>query len=194
MLLDEPFGSLDAQVRKELRQWLRRFHDDLHITSLFVTHDQEEALEVADRVVIMNQGKIEQIGTPEEVYQKPVNAFVLNFLGKVNLFHGRVEDGKVYVGNTPIKLPGMADNIKSANVYIRPHQFEITLDPVLESTSSTVQYVNPAGSMVKLDLVTETGVSIQVEIPQKEFSDLKISKNDRVYVRPKQVTFHEYEI
>ena len=194
LLLDEPFGSLDAQVRKELRQWLRRFHDDLHITSLFVTHDQEEALEVADRVVIMNQGKIEQIGTPEEVYQKPVNAFVLNFLGKVNLFHGRVEDGKVYVGNTPIKLPGMADNIKSANVYIRPHQFEITLDPVLESTSSTVQYVNPAGSMVKLDLVTETGVSIQVEIPQKEFSDLKISKNDRVYVRPKQVTFHEYEI
>src|SRR5882672_854793 len=94
LLLDEPFGALDARVRKELRQWLRRFHDDLHITSLFVTHDQEEALEVADRVVVMNKGKVEQVGTPEEVYHKPASVFVLNFLGNVNIFHGRVIDGK----------------------------------------------------------------------------------------------------
>src|SRR4029077_9700953 len=102
LLLDEPFGALDAKVRKELRQWLRRFHDDLKITSVFVTHDQEEALEVADRVVLMNEGRIEQVGTPEEVYHHPANAFVYNFLGNVNLFHSRVEEGKVYLGELPI--------------------------------------------------------------------------------------------
>ena len=95
LLLDEPFGALDAKVRKELRQWLRRFHDELKITSVFVTHDQEEALEVADRVVLMNEGRVEQLGTPEEVYHHPANAFVYNFLGNVNLFHSRVEEGKV---------------------------------------------------------------------------------------------------
>jgi sulfate transport system ATP-binding protein len=195
LLLDEPFGSLDAQVRKELRQWLRRFHDNLHITSLFVTHDQEEALEVADRVVIMNQGKIEQIGTPDEVYHNPANSFVLNFLGKVNLFHGRVEDGKLYVGNTPIDLPGVANNnIKSASLYIRPHQFQITLQPSKGSISATIQYINPAGAMVRLDVVTERGDSLDVEIPQEEFAALKIRKNDKVYVSPKQVTYYEYEI
>src|SRR5205085_3865109 len=173
LLLDEPFGSLDAQVRKELRQWLRRFHDDLHITSLFVTHDQEEALEVADRVVVMNQGKIEQMGTPEEVYHNPANAFVLNFLGKVNLFHGRVEDGKLYIGQTPIQVPGVTSDAKSANLYIRPHQFQITLKPVSTgSMYSTIQYINPAGPMVKLDLVTEAGKHIEVELPQEEFAAL----------------------
>src|SRR2546422_1486244 len=102
LLLDEPFGSLDAKVRKELRLWLRRFHDELKITSVFVTHDQEEALEVADRVVLMNEGRVEQLGTPEEVYHHPANAFVYNFLGNVNLFHSRVEEGKVYLGEMPI--------------------------------------------------------------------------------------------
>ncbi len=105
LLLDEPFGSLDAKVRKELRQWLRRFHDELKITSVFVTHDQEEALEVADRVVLMNEGRVEQVGTPEEVYHHPANAFVYNFLGNVNLFHSRAEEGKVFLGELPIDLP-----------------------------------------------------------------------------------------
>ena len=196
LLLDEPFGSLDAQVRKELRQWLRRFHDDLHITSLFVTHDQEEALEVADRIVVMNQGKIEQIGTPDEVYHNPANPFVLNFLGKVNLFHGRVEDGKLYVGKTPIPVPGAAKhNVKSASLYIRPHQLEVTRQPTGSSSlKAVVQYINPAGSMVKLDLTTEDGASIQAEVSQEEFSALKLSKNQEVYVSPKQVTYYEYEI
>ncbi|MBP6343386.1 MAG: sulfate ABC transporter ATP-binding protein, partial [Candidatus Omnitrophica bacterium] len=126
LLLDEPFGSLDAQVRKELRTWLRRFHDQLHITSLFVTHDQEEALEVADKIVVMNKGRIEQKGTPEEVYHKPANKFVLNFLGNVNLFHARVENGKAYVGKTVIDLPNLHANSKGASVFVRPHQFEIT--------------------------------------------------------------------
>ena len=93
LLLDEPFGALDAKVRKELRRWLRRLHDEMHVTSVFVTHDQEEALEVADRVVVMNEGRIEQIGTPEEVYEHPATPFVYGFLGNVNLFHGRIHQG-----------------------------------------------------------------------------------------------------
>src|SRR5499433_3578183 len=99
LLLDEPFGSLDAQVRKELRRWLRRFHDELKITSVFVTHDQEEALEVADRVVLMNQSRIEQIGSPQSVYDEPASPFVYDFLGSVNLFRGRVDRGRVRIGD-----------------------------------------------------------------------------------------------
>ena len=95
LLLDEPFGALDAKVRKELRRWLRRLHDEFHITSIFVTHDQEEALDVADRIVVMNEGKIEQIGSPEEVYDHPNSPFVYDFLGNVNLFHGRLQNGKL---------------------------------------------------------------------------------------------------
>src|SRR3954462_11868398 len=98
LLLDEPFGALDAKVRRELRRWLRRLHDEVHITSVFVTHDQEEALEVSDRVAVMNAGRIEQVGTPEEVYENPANAFVYNFLGHVTQFHGRLEEGRVRIG------------------------------------------------------------------------------------------------
>src|ERR1700736_5815066 len=104
LLLDEPFGALDAKVRMELRRWLRRLHDELHITSVFVTHDQEEALELADRVVVMNEGKIEQIGTPADVYHHPASPFVYKFLGNVNLFHGRVEDGHVMIEGTSVEL------------------------------------------------------------------------------------------
>jgi len=195
LLLDEPFGSLDAQVRKELRQWLRRFHDDLHITSLFVTHDQEEALEVADRVVVMNKGTIEQIGTPDQVYHNPANAFVLNFLGNVNLFHLRVEGGKAYMGNKEIALPGVQQNVKAAKLYIRPHQFEIRRLPLGNSSiKAAVKYINPAGMTVKLDLKTESGDSIQAEISQAEFAALKLQRNDQVFVNPKEITFYDFDI
>ncbi len=195
LLLDEPFGSLDAQVRKELRQWLRRFHDQLHITSLFVTHDQEEALEVADKIVVMNKGRIEQQGTPEEVYHKPANKFVLNFLGNVNLFHARVENGKAYVGNTAIDLPNMDTKSKTASVFVRPHQFEITRQPKDKSSlKANVEYINPAGSVVKIDLKSEDGNPIQAEISQDEFKLLKLKKNDQVFVSLRQVTYYEFEI
>ena len=177
LLLDEPFGSLDAQVRKELRQWLRRFHDDLHITTLFVTHDQEEALEVADKIVVMNKGAIEQIGTPEDVYHHPANKFVLNFLGNVNIFHERIVDGK------------------KASVYTRPHQLEIIRVPKdVSSIKAVVEYINPAGSMVKIDLISSDGNPIQAEISQDEFRILGIKKGEEVYVSLRQVTFLEYEI
>ena len=195
LLLDEPFGSLDAQVRKELRQWLRRFHDDLHITSLFVTHDQEEALEVADRIVVMNKGRVEQVGTPDQVYHNPVNSFVLNFLGNVNLFHLRVEDGKVFMGNKEIKLPGVRQNIKTGKLYIRPHQFEVKRSSAgTSSLKAVVRFINPAGATVKLDLKTEDGDSIQAEISQEEFVALKLQRNDEVYVNPKEITFYDFDI
>ncbi|HZO05119.1 MAG TPA: sulfate ABC transporter ATP-binding protein, partial [Solirubrobacterales bacterium] len=105
LLLDEPFGALDAKVRTELRQWLRRLHEEIHVTSVFVTHDQEEAFEVADHVVVMNEGKIEQVGTPAEVFEHPANAFVMDFLGNVNVFHGRVEGGKAVVSGLEVEYP-----------------------------------------------------------------------------------------
>ena len=105
LLLDEPFGALDAKVRQELRQWLRRLHDEIHVTSVFVTHDQEEAFEVADQVVVMNQGRIEQVGTPEEVFEHPANAFVMDFLGNVNVFHGRVQNGRARLGGWRWRTP-----------------------------------------------------------------------------------------
>ena len=196
LLLDEPFGSLDAQVRKELRQWLRRFHDDLHITSLFVTHDQEEALEVADRIVVMNKGHVEQIGTPQEVYHKPASVFVLNFLGNVNIFQGRVVDGKLYLGNAPANVgQGAKSNIKSANLYIRPHQFDIARESQGDNAiKATIKYMNLAGSSVKIDLITESGNPLQVEITQQEFSRLQLVKGEGLFVCPKDITFCEYEI
>src|SRR5215204_2655137 len=105
LLLDEPFGALDAKVRQELRRWLRRLHADIHLTSVFVTHDQEEALELADRIVIMNEGRIEQQGSPDEVFERPASPFVMNFLGNVNIFHGRVEKGRALLGTLALDYP-----------------------------------------------------------------------------------------
>lgn len=181
LLLDEPFGSLDAKVRKELRQWLRRFHDDLHITTLFVTHDQEEALEVADRVVVMNKGKIEQVGTPEDVYHNPANVFVLNFLGNVNLFHARTEDGNMAA--------------KPKKMYVRPHELSVTRTLISSNSLKTVvAFINPAGSAVKIDALASDGQLIQAEITQSEYKNLKLLKGDEIFLTPKTVVYSEYEI
>jgi sulfate transport system ATP-binding protein len=131
LLLDEPFGALDAKVRKELRRWLRRLHDELHVTSIFVTHDQEEALEVADRVVLMNKGNIEQIGSPQQVWDHPASPFVYGFLGDVNLFHGRAHEGEMLIGadQHAIRLDspehGQVQDAK-AFAYVRPHDLDVT--------------------------------------------------------------------
>ncbi len=127
LLLDEPFGALDAKVRKELRRWLRRLHEEMHVTSVFVTHDQEEALEVSDRVVIMNEGRIEQSGTPEEVYEHPATPFVYGFLGDVNLFHGRIDRGRVKIGSSELEAPEWAEARDQAGVaYVRTYDVELT--------------------------------------------------------------------
>ena len=188
LLLDEPFGSLDAKVRKELRQWLRRFHDELKITSVFVTHDQEEALEVADRVVLMNEGRVEQVGTPEEVYHHPANAFVYNFLGNVNLFHSRVEEGKVYLGEMPIDLPAESTpDAKSALVFVRPHLLEIEHQRNGgDNFHAKVTHINAAGPLVKVDLVTDWGDPVQVELSHGKYLSLGLKRDDEVFVRPRE--------
>jgi sulfate transport system ATP-binding protein len=128
LLLDEPFGALDAKVRKELRRWLRRLHDDLHVTSIFVTHDQEEALEVADRVVLMNSGRVEQIGSPQQVWDHPASPFVYGFLGDVNLFHGRAHEGEMLIGGDAVSLNSPEHQHvqdSKAFAYVRPHDIEV---------------------------------------------------------------------
>ena len=130
LLLDEPFGALDAKVRKELRRWLRRLHDDLHVTSIFVTHDQEEALEVADRVVLMNSGVVEQIGSPQDVWDHPASRFVYGFLGDVNLFHGRAHEGEMLIGadqhGVRLATPEHLDaKDAKAFAYVRPHDLDV---------------------------------------------------------------------
>jgi sulfate transport system ATP-binding protein len=190
LLLDEPFGALDAKVRKELRRWLRRLHDEIHVTSVFVTHDQEEALEVADRVVVMNEGRIEQIGTSEEVYNHPATPFVYNFLGDVNLFHGRVKDGQTYI----VKAPATAaeseqgSDAESALIFVRPHLFDIEHKPRSpQSFRAAITHINPAGPIAKVELLSEWGHNVQVNLSQERFSELGLEKGMNVYVTPKDM-------
>jgi len=174
LLLDEPFGALDAKVRKELRRWLRRLHDELHIASVFVTHDQEEALEVADRVAIMNHGRIEQVGTPLDVYDNPANAFVYQFIGDVNLFHQRSE-----TANPPADLPS------SPAAFVRPHELELSRHATgrIDAVVATVRYIGAAGPVVRLELQREdTGGSLDAEISRERFRDLNLSVGDKVDV------------
>ncbi len=190
LLLDEPFGALDAKVRKELRRWLRRLHDELHVTSIFVTHDQEEALEAADRVVVMNQGRVEQAGTPPEVYAHPATPFVYDFLGDVNLFHGRIEQGKAYLGSLEFEAPGhVGREARIATLYIRPHQLEIDrVDRGERQFRARVAHVNPAGPLVKVDLVAEWGDPVRVEVSQERYRALALEDGSEVFVRPKDMS------
>ena len=154
LLLDEPFGALDAKVRKELRRWLRKLHDELHVTSIFVTHDQEEALEVADRVVLMNKGRVEQVGTPADVYERPATSFVYGFLGAVNLFHGRVEGEHVRVGEVSLPHDGR-DAVEGSDVvaFARPHELEILTDTdTALGVEAIVSRVLTFGSAVRVEL------------------------------------------
>jgi sulfate transport system ATP-binding protein len=189
LLLDEPFGALDAKVRKELRRWLRRLHDDIHITSIFVTHDQDEALEVADRVVVMNEGAIEQVGTPEEVYDHPATPFVYSFLGDVNLFHGRLEAGRVRIGDHEVEAPEWSESPDSAALaYVRTH--EVDLAPTAEGApamGATVRRVRRLGSVVRLELDREEdGKIIEAELTRSRYEELALLKGDRVFVSPRR--------
>ncbi len=190
LLLDEPFGALDAKVRKDLRRWLRKLHDDIQITSIFVTHDQEEALEVADRVVIMNNGKIEQIGTPEEVYHSPATPFVYDFLGKVNLFHGRVQKGSLISGGLEIPLPELeGDDHKEVTGYVRPHQITIEkFETNQTSISAIVTHIHAVGPIVYVEVLREdTKEYVEVELMNELFLKLNIELGERVFVRPNEL-------
>jgi len=189
LLLDEPFGALDARVRLELRKWLRRLHDDIHLTSVFVTHDQDEALEVADRVVVMNQGRVEQVGTPQEVFHRPATAFVMNFLGRVNAFHGRAAGRLVEFASVQLETP--ADGAVASGqvrVFVRPHELDIGREPNHKHNfPAIVRRVHAAGATVQLELVADTGESMVAEVPQERFRELALQQGDRIFVTPTRV-------
>ena len=189
LLLDEPFGALDTKVRKELRRWLRRLHDEMHISSVFVTHDQEEALEVADRVVVMNQGRVEQIGTPDEVYSNPASPFVYQFLGNVNVFHSRVHGHWADVGRDVVG-EGVAatepDPEGEAMAFVRPHDIDIELSAVAGGLEATVADVHAIGPLVRVDL-THDAELIEVELTRERAIVLDLAKGQRVWLKPRQV-------
>ncbi|MFH0980591.1 MAG: sulfate ABC transporter ATP-binding protein [Planctomycetota bacterium] len=189
LLLDEPFGALDAKTRQELRRWLRRLHGELHVTSVLVTHDQEEALEVADRVAIMSAGRIEQFGTPAEVFHHPANEFVMNFLGRVNIFHGRVEGKKAFLGPLEIEYEGAHQaTMKPARGLVRPYDLEVSAQADgRPGFTATVCHVNLAGPQVKLDLTAESGEAVHVELPHERFRALDLFAGKSVFVSPREI-------
>jgi sulfate transport system ATP-binding protein len=181
LLLDEPFGALDAKVRKELRRWLRRLHDEVHVTSVFVTHDQDEAMEVADRVVVMNHGRIEQQGAPDEIYDRPATPFVLQFLGDVNLFHGRL-------GHAP--GGGAAPEDVS---YVRPHELEIVGEAGGDTWPVTLSQTLTVGPNTRIEFRRVADDSfVDVELPRETYLNLRdrlgLAPGARLHLRPRRVT------
>jgi sulfate transport system ATP-binding protein len=235
LLLDEPFGALDAKVRKELRSWMRRLHNEMNITSIFVTHDQEEAMEVADKIVVMNKGRIEQIGTPTEVYIQPKNSFVYDFLGDFNVFAGWKDDNNIahiteyeisgqtkgqlkYQPNRLIRsmmsfsvlknlipknyissFKKSAEPVKPAikrgtpvQIFARPHEMIVTNKPDdKEYIIVKLVHVNPAGSLIKMELEREGGSFIYAEIAKEQYDSLEAKKGMTLYVRPKETVIFE---
>lgn len=185
LLLDEPFGALDAKVRKDLRRWLRQLHDELHVTSVFVTHDQEEALEVADRIVVLNRGRIEQVGSPDEVYQAPASPFVYGFLGNVNLFHGRVEQGWADVGGLRLAASEHAGISADAVAYVRPHDIELSRSAVPEALAAEVDDVRPLGGLVRLTLRRGKEL-VEVELSRERYELNAVRPGETVWFRPRQ--------
>ena len=201
LLLDEPFGALDAQVRKELRRWLRRLHDELHITSVFVTHDQEEALEVADRVVLMNRGRVEQQGTPIEVYEQPATPFVYGFLGAVNTFHGRVERDGLHVGETTLAHdPAALAPGAEAIAFARPHELSIVTDPDgAEGIAAMVERILTLGASARVELDglapdPDSGMPVHYEVvlPREQVQALGLVAGQRVRLVPSRIRVFEH--
>ena len=206
LLLDEPFGSLDAKVRKELRRWLRRLHDELHVTSIFVTHDQEEALEVADRVVVINKGKIEQQGSPQEVWDNPASPFVYGFLGDVNLFKGRASDGRVYLDDgMQIDSPEAKNAHETkAFAFVRPHDLDVeryspgqALDAQGRPRGIVVQLSRAivVGPIARLELIpesdnqsadnTDSESLIEAQIPAQQYREMGLREGETLVVTPR---------
>jgi sulfate transport system ATP-binding protein len=185
LLLDEPFGALDAKVRKELRRWLRRLHDEMHVTSVFVTHDQEEAMEVADRIVVMNHGRIEQDGPPDEVYDRPASPFVLQFLGDVNLFHGRLDRG--------------GEGEPREVSYVRPHELQVLAAPEAGTIAVTLSQALTVGPNTRLEFKRlDDGSYVDVELPREEYrrlaERLALRSGSAVHLRPRRVTRFAEEV
>ena len=185
LLLDEPFGALDAKVRKELRRWLRRLHDEIHVTSVFVTHDQDEAMEVADRVVVMNKGRIEQDGPPDEVYDRPATPFVLQFLGDVNLFHGRF--------GRPSEASSATGSAADDTSYVRPHELEILAEESEGSLPVTLSQALTVGPQTRIEFKRlDDGSYVDVAMARADYTLLRdrlgLRNGSRVFLRPLRIT------
>ncbi|MBF2056892.1 MAG: sulfate/molybdate ABC transporter ATP-binding protein [Cyanobacterium sp. T60_A2020_053] len=182
LLLDEPFGALDAKVRKDLRAWLRRLHDEVHITSVFVTHDQEEAMEVADEIVVMNHGVIEQIGTPAQIYDHPTSPFVMKFIGEVNILPSN------------LTLFNQKDE-HSSDIFIRPHDLDILLEKDELSIPVKVKTIIHLGSDIQVELFSDDNWEITAHLSREEFKNLNITKGQIVYIKPtKTQTFNDTQV
>lgn len=195
LLLDEPFGALDAKVRKELRRWLRRLHDELHVTSIFVTHDQEEALEVADRVVLMNKGVVEQSGSPQDVWDHPASPFVYGFLGDVNLFHGRAHEGLLHLDGVAIDTPEHAGAQNAqAFAYVRPHDLQVErYTPGASGIVAVLERAIVVGPIARLELLpVDSDVPsghdplIEAQMAAERFRELGLEEGERLVVSPKK--------
>jgi sulfate transport system ATP-binding protein len=159
LLLDEPFGALDARVRKELRAWLRRLHDEMHVTTIFVTHDQEEAMDIADQIVLMNHGRIEQVGEPRELYEEPANEFVMTFVGPVN---------------------------RLGESFVRPHDLELRDEPNGETTLGRVERIVHLGFEVRVELRLEDGRDVWAQVTRDEAEELELAPGTEIFVRPRR--------
>jgi sulfate transport system ATP-binding protein len=187
LLLDEPFGALDAKVRKELRSWLRRLHDDLHISTLFVTHDQEEALEVADRIVVMNHGRVEQVGSPQDVYDHPQTSFVYEFLGAANRLQGEVDARGFIVDGATSPIAAQAHFSGRALAYVRPH--DLALYPAdgthRDGIVVDVRRVVTLGGSVRVELEGSAGGVIEAELDRDAWRALRLDIGDGVTAVPR---------
>jgi sulfate/thiosulfate transport system ATP-binding protein len=161
LLLDEPFGALDARVRQELRAWLRRLHEEVHVTTIIVTHDQEEAMEVAGQIVVLNEGRVEQVGSPRELYEQPANEFVMSFVGPVN---------------------------RLGDTFVRPHDVELLHEPHGGSSEAMVERVVHLGFEVRVELVREDGQHLTAQLTQEQAELLELERGQIVYVRPSRET------
>jgi sulfate transport system ATP-binding protein len=182
LLLDEPFGALDAQVRAELRGWLRRLHDEIHLTTVFVTHDQDEAFEVADRVVVMSRGKIEQAGAPAEVFEHPANDFVMRFLGHVNVFEAELAGGYAQIGEVRIAVGGSEAGPHS-RVYVRPHDIDVARVATAGAIAAQVVRVTPLSGALKIELSAPSlGPQIRADLDWERGTQLGLRSGDDVFL------------
>jgi sulfate transport system ATP-binding protein len=207
LLLDEPFGALDAQVRLELREWLRRFHDQSHVTTILVTHDQEEAMEVSDHVVVMSDGKVAQAGRPQDIYDRPMTPFVASFVGSANVLRGTVLDGRASLGSFDMTVPvgQLATEGAAVHAFVRPHDVKLTKttegaaaapDLGRDVSVARVERLVWLGGHVKLSLRLTDGAPMTVQMPKSEIEALGIGEGDLVMadLREAKVFVEDYSI
>ncbi|KAB2654061.1 MAG: ABC transporter ATP-binding protein [Verrucomicrobia bacterium] len=179
LLLDEPFAAVDAKIRQELREWLVRLHDELNVTTVFVTHDQEEAMEVASRIVIFSRGKLEQIGSPREVYEQPLNEFVARFIGVMNVLELKVRDGAARLGQLSFPTHGAAEG-QTVRIGFRPYAVKVSRNPAEYAFNAVLKHVFFLGVMLRIELVTPEGLSLRVRISKEEFTRLGLAEDEPV--------------